>query len=147
MVPALLLIFAATLYRVCYAFAGAPAQWANFSPIAAILLCGAVYLPQRLALLLGAGAIVVADLLLNVHYHAPLIDTGMLSRYFTFGLILSLGLWVKTKHGNKLLFIQTIFHPSRARHTAATPPNVPTQINAGSYKYGNAGPFVRRRRN
>ena len=195
MLPALLLMFAATLYRVCYAFAGAPAQWANFSPIAAMLLCGAVYLPRRLALLLGAGPIVVADLLLNVHYHAPLIDTGMLSRYFSFALILSLGLWIRAQHKNKLFLIlgstplssflfyfitntgtwlvtvqypktfpgwwqaltvglpgfpptlfffrntvvsdlfftalfvvtQTIFHPSRARHTAAAPPTVPTQ--------------------
>jgi hypothetical protein len=105
MLPALLLMFAATLYRVCYALAGAPAQWANFSPTAAILLCGAVYLPRRLALLLGAGPIFVADLLLNAHYHAPLIDTGMLSRYFSFGLILCLGFWVMSQRKNKLFFI------------------------------------------
>ena len=105
MLPALMLMFAATLYRICYAFAGAPAERANFSPLAAILLCGAAYLPRRLALLLGAGPILVADLLLNAHYHAPLIDTGMLSRYFSFGLILCIGFWVRSKHKNKLLLL------------------------------------------
>jgi len=91
MYTALLLMFAATLYRVGYAFVGAPVEWANFSPLAAILLCGAAYLPRRTALYLGAGPIVVADLILNAHYHTPLIDTGMFSRYFAFGLILLLG--------------------------------------------------------
>jgi hypothetical protein len=100
-----LLMFAATLYRVGYAFLGAPVQWANFSPLAAILLCGAAYLPRKIALLLGAGPVVVADLILNAHYHAPLIDTGMLSRYFSFGLILFLGFRLKKQLNNKLLFI------------------------------------------
>jgi hypothetical protein len=105
MLPALLLMFAATLYRVGYAFLGAPAEWANFSPFAAILLCGAAYLPTRAALLLGAAPIIVADLMLNAHYHAPLIDTGMLSRYFSFGLILLLGFQVKKQRFHKLLFL------------------------------------------
>jgi len=105
MLPALLLMFAATLYRVCYAFAGAPAAWANFSPLAAIVLCGAVYLPRRIALFLGAGPIVVADLLLNAHYHAPLFDTGMLSRYFSFGLILYLGFRVRRQHKYRMLLL------------------------------------------
>jgi hypothetical protein len=105
MFSALLLMFAATLYRVCYALAGAPAEWANFSPLAGILLCGAVYLPRRIALLLGAGPVVVADLLLNAHYHAPLIDTGMLSRYFSFALILYLGFWVRQQHKHKSFLI------------------------------------------
>ena len=46
MLPALLLMLAATLYRVGYAFFGAPVAWANFSPLAAILLCGAAYFPK-----------------------------------------------------------------------------------------------------
>lgn len=114
MQPALLLMFAATLYRVGYAFLGAPAEWANFSPLAALLLCGIVYLPKKTALFLGAGPIVVADLILNAHYHAPLIDTGILSRYFSFGLILLLGFWIK----------QQRYSTSRARITEAAPSTV-----------------------
>src|SRR5260370_1000407 len=105
MLPALLLMFAATLYRVGYAFVGAPVEWANFSPLAAILLCSTAYLPGKTALFLGAGPIVVADLILNAHYHAPLIDTGMLSRYFSFGLILLLGFRIKQQRYNKLLLL------------------------------------------
>jgi hypothetical protein len=105
MLPALLLMFAATLYRVGYAFCGAPVAWANFSPVAAILLCGAAHFPKKTALLLGAGPIVVADLLLNAHYHAPLIDTGMFSRYFSFGLVLLLGFWVRKQRYYKMLFL------------------------------------------
>ena len=46
MLAALILILAVTLYRVCYALAGSPGGWANFSPLAAILLCSAAYLPR-----------------------------------------------------------------------------------------------------
>ena len=105
MLPALLLIFAATLYRVAYAFAGAPTAWANFSPLAAILLCSAAYLPRRTALFLGVGPVLAADLLLNAHYHAPLIDTGMLSRYFSFGLIVMIGFWIRSQRHHKPLLL------------------------------------------
>jgi hypothetical protein len=105
MLPALILIFAVTLYRVCYALAGSPGDWANFSPLAAILLCSAAYLPRKVILLAGLGPLVVADLFLNAHYHAPIIDTGMVSRYFCFGLILLLGYVVRKQHRYKVLFL------------------------------------------
>ena len=93
MLAALILIFAVTLYRVCYALAGSPGDWANFSPLAAILLCSAAYLPRKYILLAGLGPLLVADLILNAHYHSPIFDTEIISRYFCFGLILLLGYW------------------------------------------------------
>jgi hypothetical protein len=110
MLAPLILILAVTLYRVCYAWAGSPDAWANFSPLAAILLCSAAYLPRKFILLAGLGPLVVADLLLNAHYHEPLIDTGMLSRYFCFGLILLLCYAVRQQHSHKVfsLFAATI---------------------------------------
>jgi hypothetical protein len=105
MLAALILILAVTFYRVCYAFVGSPAAWANFSPLAAILLCSAAYLPRRFILLIGLGPLLVADLILNLHYHQPLIDTGMFSRYFCFALILLLGALVRQQHSHKLLFL------------------------------------------
>jgi hypothetical protein len=105
MLAALILILAATLYRVCFALAGSPGAWANFSPLAAILLCSAAYLPRRFILLAGLGPLLVADLILNAHYHQPLIDTGMFSRYFSFALILLLGVLVRKQHLHKLLFL------------------------------------------
>jgi hypothetical protein len=105
MLAALILIFTVTFYRGCYAWAGSPDAWANFSPVAAILLCSAAYLPRKFILLAGLGPLIVADLLLNVHYHEPLIDTGMLSRYFSFGLILLLGYAVRKQHLHKVFYL------------------------------------------
>ena len=105
MLAALILIIAVTLYRVCYALAGSPGSWANFSPLAAILLCSAAYLPRKYILLASLGPLLVADLLLNGHYHEPLIDTGMVSRYFCFGLILLLGYVVRKQQQYKVLFL------------------------------------------
>jgi hypothetical protein len=105
MLPALVLTFAVTLYRVCYALAGAPATWANFSPVAAILLCSAAYLPRKVVILAAFGPLVVADFILNAHYHAPLIDTGMFSRYFCFGLIILVGFALRGQHKHKVLSV------------------------------------------
>jgi hypothetical protein len=105
MLAALILILAVTLYRVCYAFAGLPGAWANFSPLAAVLLCSAAYLPRQFILLAGLGPVLAADLVLNVHYHQALIDPGMFSRYFCFGLILLLGILVRKQHSHKVLFL------------------------------------------
>jgi hypothetical protein len=105
MLTALILIFTVTFYRVFYAWAGSPDAWANFSPVAAILLCSAAYLPRKFILLAGLGPLIVADLLLNAHYREPLIDTGMLSRYFCFGLILLLGYAVRKQHSHKVFFL------------------------------------------
>jgi hypothetical protein len=75
MLAALVLTLAVTLYRVCYALAGAPADWANFSPVAAILFCSAAYLSRKAVVLAALGPLVVADLLLNAHYHALFLTT------------------------------------------------------------------------
>jgi hypothetical protein len=105
MLAALILILAVTLYRVCYALAGSPGAWANFSPLAAILLCSAAYLPRQFILLAALGPLLAADLFLNVHYHQPIIDTGMFARYFCFALILLLGALVRKQHAHKVLFL------------------------------------------
>ena len=107
---ALILIFAVTLYRVCYALAGSPGAWANFSPLAAILLCSAAYLPRRFIILACLGPLIAADLFLNAHYHASIIDAEMVSRYFCFGLILLLGYVVRKVHQHKVfvLFAATL---------------------------------------
>lgn len=105
MLAALILILTVTFYRVCYAWAGSPDTWANFSPAAAILLCSAAYLPRKYILLAGLGPLLLADLLLNAHYREPLLDTGMISRYFCFGLILLLGYAVRKQQSHKLFFL------------------------------------------
>jgi hypothetical protein len=105
MLAALILIFIVTLYRVCYALAGSPGAWANFSPLAAILLCSAAYLPRRFIILACLGPLIAADLFLNAHYHASIIDAEMVSRYFCFGLILLLGYAVRKQQQYKVLLL------------------------------------------
>jgi hypothetical protein len=105
MLPALILVLVVTLYRVSYAMAGLNADWANFSPVAAVLLCSAAYLPRKAVFLAALGPLVVADILINAHYHAPFVDTGMLSRYFCFGLILLLGFIARKQQKYKTLSV------------------------------------------
>jgi hypothetical protein len=110
MLAALILILAVTLYRVSYALAGSPGIWANFSPLAAVLLCSAAYLPRKYILLASLVPLIAADLFLNTHYHEPMVDSGMIPRYFSFALILALGYSIRQQHRFKLLslFVYTL---------------------------------------
>jgi Family of unknown function (DUF6580) len=106
MLPALVLIFAAILYRIGYVLAGSPADWGNFAPVAAIVLCSSAYFSRRLALLIPVAAILVSDLVLNALYRVPLFDTAILSRYFCFALIFWLGDWIgRQQHRRRLLLL------------------------------------------
>jgi hypothetical protein len=88
---AIFLLAATIAYRLATGFAD-HAQWLqNFSPVAAIALCGAIYLPKKLAVALPLIALFVSDLLLNLHYHASLVATEMVSRYVALGLIVAIG--------------------------------------------------------
>ncbi|SRR5579862_396414 len=85
---ALLLLTAAVLYRLCAGlFGGLP----NFSPVAAIALCGGVFLAPGLAFPLPLAALFFSDLALNAHYGVPLLGTEMLARYIALGLAVALG--------------------------------------------------------
>lgn len=65
----LFLLFGAALYRVIRA-EWAPHSLPNFSPIMSIAICGALYLPlPRLAAVVAPiSALVISDVLLNIHY-------------------------------------------------------------------------------
>ncbi len=104
MPAALLLIVVAICYRVLYALAGAPADWANFSPLAAIILCAGAYLRPRAAFLIPLAIVLLSDLILNAHYQVPLLDTRMIPGYFSFGLILLLGFWLSKQQHYKMLY-------------------------------------------
>ena len=94
MFASLLLLLVAVLYRVVLGIAGsAHLDWLhNFSPLAAIALCGALYLPRRLAIALPLVALFVSDLFLNAHYGEPLLSFAMLPGYLALGLCVALGL-------------------------------------------------------
>jgi hypothetical protein len=105
MVQALILTLGAIVYRLLYAFAGSPAQWANFSPMAAVVLCSGAFLSRKAAFLVPVVALLASDLILNAHYHVPLFDTRMIAGYFSFGIILLLGFWVSKQQRHKMLLL------------------------------------------
>jgi hypothetical protein len=86
------LFAAAVIYRLALGLAGGHAGFfGNFSPLAAIALCGGIYLPRRLALAVPLGALFVSDLVLNGHYGYSLVSLEMISRYFALAASVGIG--------------------------------------------------------
>ena len=91
-VAACVLFAAAVLYRLALGFAGGhTGSLSNFSPLAAIALCGGIYLPRRLALVVSLGALFVSDLFLNRHYGYALVSLEMISRYLALAASVGMG--------------------------------------------------------
>lgn len=94
MFAALLLLVVVVAYRIASGFIGsADFHWMhNFAPVAAVALCGAVYLPRRLAAVLPLAMLFISDVVLNVfHYHQPVFTMDILPRYVALALISLLG--------------------------------------------------------
>jgi hypothetical protein len=69
----------------------------NFSPIAAIALCGAVYLPRRIAVVLPILALLLSDIALNLFYKVSFFTPEILPRYFALVLVSALGFALRGK--------------------------------------------------
>jgi hypothetical protein len=94
MFAALLLLVVVVAYRILSGFVGIhDFHWMhNFAPVAAVALCGAVYLPRRIAAILPLAMLFISDLVLNLFcYHQPLFTFDILPRYVALGLISLLG--------------------------------------------------------
>ena len=94
MFAALFLLIVVVAYRIASGFLGsADFHWLhNFAPVAAVALCGAVYLPRRVAAILPLAMLFISDLVLNLfHYHQPFFTFDILPRYFALALISALG--------------------------------------------------------
>ena len=92
MIPAFLLIVAAVAYRIVTGLAiTSGSTWlSNFAPMAAIALCGAAYFPARYKFTVPLIALFISDIVLNIHYSAPMLDPLIGCRYlalFVVGLI------------------------------------------------------------
>jgi hypothetical protein len=105
MIPAILLITAAVVYRIIAGLLiGSGVAWlANFAPLAALALCGGAYFPPRLKFTVPLGALFISDLILNYHYRASLVDPHMLSRYFALALVGLIGLALQDRASLKTL--------------------------------------------
>lgn len=90
----------AVIYRLSVGFAQGQAGWLpNFSPLAAIALCGAIYLPRRFAFGLPLAVLLASDLVLNAHYGASLFGAELLSRYVVLAGVAAAGLALRKNPG------------------------------------------------
>jgi hypothetical protein len=98
MPAAIVLLLVVILYRIFFGIVGSAdfSGLANFSPIAAVALCGAAYLPRRLAVVLPLVALLVSDAVLNVvHYHLPLLSFEIVPRYLALAIISGIGMTLR----------------------------------------------------
>jgi len=93
MIPTFTLFIAVVLYRILAGYCGAENSWLlNFTPLAAIALCGPLVFPRRVALILPLAILLVSDLVLNAHFGAALLTGEMLARYVALALVALVGL-------------------------------------------------------
>src|SRR5438067_53141 len=93
MIPAFLLIVAAVAYRIVTGLAiTSGTTWlSNFAPMAAIALCGAAYFPTRYKFTVPLIALFISDIVLNIHYSAPMLDPLIACRYLALIVVGLLG--------------------------------------------------------
>jgi hypothetical protein len=106
MIPALILLLAAVAYRIAAGLLihSGTALWvSNFTPMAAIALCGAAYFPAKFKFTVPLGALFISDLVLNYIYRAPLVQAQMAGHYIAFVLIGLLGMAIQNRASLKTL--------------------------------------------
>ena len=100
MFAALLLILLTIVYRVATAIIvhdGGSAWLANFAPLAAIALCGAIYFPGKYKFTVPFAALFISDAILNSYYGFALFNPMVLGHYFAFGLVGLIGLAISRR--------------------------------------------------
>jgi len=105
MIVAALLLVLVVAYRVVLGVTHMQdATWLhNFSPLAAVALCGAIYFPRRIAFVLPLAALLISDLLINARYGVALVTGEMLTRYVALALVASLGFSLREKRSAPLV--------------------------------------------
>lgn len=110
MIPALLLILAAVGYRIVtgLAITSGSAWLSNFAPLAAIALCAAAYFPKRYKFTVPMIALLISDVVLNMHYGFSLLSPFVASHYIGFALVGGLGLLLQNRASLKTLLPASI---------------------------------------
>jgi hypothetical protein len=110
MIPALLLIFSAVAYRITTGLLiHSGASWlSNFTPLAAIALCSAAYLPRKYKFPVPLIMLFISDAVLNFRYDAPLLDPQILLRYFALAVVGGLGVLLQYRASLKTLLPASI---------------------------------------
>ena len=110
MIPALFLIFSAVAYRVTTGLLiHSGASWlSNFTPLAAMALCSAAYLPRKYKFSVPLIMLFISDAVINFRYGAPLLDPQILLRYFALAVVGSLGVLLQHRASLKTLLPASI---------------------------------------
>jgi hypothetical protein len=110
MIPALLLILSVIAYRIVtglFAQSGSIGLL-NFAPLAAIALCAAAYFPAKYKFTVPMIALLISDVVLNIHYGFSLLSPFVLSHYLGFALVGCLGLLLQNRRSLKTLLPASI---------------------------------------
>ena len=110
MIPALLLILSAIAYRIVTGLFALPGSIGllNFAPLAAIALCAAAYFPPKYKFTVPMVALLISDVVLNIHYGFSLLSPFVLSHYFGFALVGCLGLLLQNRRSIKTILPASI---------------------------------------
>jgi hypothetical protein len=89
MPTALFLILAAVTFRILPPLLHAQNFWLqNFSPVASLVVCGAIYFPKRMAAWIPFTILLASDFILNHFvYGKPFFSLEIIPRYFAFLVI------------------------------------------------------------
>ncbi|MEO6739002.1 MAG: DUF6580 family putative transport protein [Chthoniobacteraceae bacterium] len=111
MIAGLVLFAAAIAYRLLPVLLGMTLQqpeWLpNFSPMAALCLCGAACLPRRLAIAVPLVALLGTDIVLNAHYGFPLFTVEFLGKTVAFVAVAALG-WRLRKNARPRVILPAV---------------------------------------
>ncbi len=110
MIPALILILSAVAYRIAAALLiHSGTTWlSNLAPLAAIALCAAAYFPKRYKFTVPMIALLISDVVLNIHYGFSLLSPFVASHYLGFALVGGLGLLLQNRASLKALLPASI---------------------------------------
>ena len=110
MIPALLLVLSAIVYRVTTGLLiHSGASWlSNFAPLAAVDLCSAAYFPKTYKFSVPLVTLFISDAVINFRYGAPLLDPQIVLRYFALALVGCIGVLVQNRASLKTLLPASI---------------------------------------
>jgi hypothetical protein len=105
MIPALLLVLSAVVYRVTTGLLiHSGASWlSNFAPLAAIALCSAAYFPKKYKFSVPLVTLFISDAVINFRYGAPLFDPQIVVRYAALALVGCIGVLLQNRASLKTL--------------------------------------------
>lgn len=99
----LILIFVAIRTLPAYAGDGAVQALANISPMAALALCGGMFFPRHIGAGLTFGAFITSDILLNLHYHQPLVNPYSIILLLVFSILFMSGHFLRRRRSATVL--------------------------------------------